>query len=76
MHIVSTALHNICNVVNCIQYDKHPKNFHNWNISVVNKERSKRNSNIEEEERHKSELDFGDIPEKLKGEYLYMYERI
>ena len=40
------------NVVNYIQYDKHPKNFHNLNISAVHKERSKRNSNIEEEEKH------------------------
>ena len=34
------------NVVNYIQYDRH-----NLNISAVNKEKYKRNSNIEEEER-------------------------
>ena len=50
------------NVVHCIQYDKHQKNFHNLNMSTVNKERSKRNSNIKEEERHILELDFRDIP--------------
>ena len=59
----------LSNVVNYIQYDRHPKNFHNLNINTVNKEKYKRNSNIEEEERHVLELDFGDTPEKLKGEY-------
>ena len=65
------------NVVNCIQHDdKHPRNFDNLNISAVNKEKSKKNSNIEGEERHMLELDFGDTPEKLKGEYLDVYEGI
>ena len=63
-------------VVKYIQYDKCPKNFHNLNISAVNKERSKRNSNIEEEERHMLDLHFGDIPQKVKGEYLDVYEAI
>ena len=66
----------LSNVVNYIQYDKCPKNFHNFNISTVNKEGSKRNSNIEKEERHMLELDFGDTLEKLKGEFLDMYEGI
>ena len=37
----------LSNVVNHIQYDRHPKNFQNLNISAVNKEKYKRNSNIE-----------------------------
>ena len=36
-------------VVNYIQYDRHPRNFHNQNISAVNKEKYKRKSNVEEE---------------------------
>ena len=56
-------------IVNYIQYDRHPKNFHNLNISTVNKEKYKRNSNIEEK-RHLLELDFGVTPEELKEEYL------
>ena len=63
----------LSNVVNYIQYDRHPKNFHNLNIIAVNKEKYKRKSNIEEEERHVLELDFGDTLEKLKGEYLDVY---
>ena len=66
----------LSNIVNYIQYDRHPKNVHNLNISTVNKEKYKRNSNIEEEERQMLELDVGDTPEKLKGEYLDVNERI
>ena len=60
----------LSNVVNYIQYDRHPKNFYNLNIRAVNKEKYKRKSNIEEVKRQMLELDFGDMPEKLKEEYL------
>ena len=63
----------LSNTVNYIQYDKHARNFHNLNIRAVNKEKYKRNSNTEDEERHMLELDFGDAPEKLKEEYLDVY---
>ena len=64
------------NVIKYMQYDKHPKNFHNLSISVVHKEKSKGKSFLEEGERHLLDLDFGDTPEKLKGEYLDMYKGI
>ena len=38
----------LSNIVNYIQYDRHPKNFYNLNIRAVNKEKHKRKSNIEE----------------------------
>ena len=41
----------------------------------MNKEKHKRKSNIEEE-RQMLELDFGDMPDKLKEEYLDIYYRI
>ena len=63
------------NVVKYIQYDKDFKNFHNLNISAVHKEKSEGKSNIEGE-RHMLGLDFGDIPEKLKEEYLDVYKGI
>ena len=66
----------LSNVVNYIQQDRQPKNFLNLNVNTVNKEKYKRNSNIEEEERHVLELDFGDTPEKLKGEYFDVYKGI
>ena len=65
----------LSNVVNCIQYDTHPKNFYNLNIEPVNKRKHKRKPNIEEE-RHMLELDFLDMPEKLKEEYLDIYDGI
>ena len=59
-----------------IQYNRHPKNFHNINIRAVSKEKYKRKSNIESEERQMLELDFGDRPENLKEEYPDVYKRI
>ena len=49
----------LSNVVNYIQYDRHPKHFYNLNIRVVNKEKYKRKSTTGEE-RQILELDFGD----------------
>ena len=66
----------LCNVVNYTQNNRDPKNFYNLNIRAVNKEKYKRKSSIEEEERQMLELDFGDRPEKLKEEYLDVYEGI
>ena len=65
----------LSNIVNYIQYDRHPKNFYNLNIRAVNKEKHKRKSNIGEE-RQMLELDFGDMPETLMEEYLDIYDGI
>ena len=65
----------LSNVVNYIQYDRHPKNFYNLNIRAVNRENHRRKSNIEEEIQM-LELDFRDMPEKLKEEYLDVYDGI
>ena len=65
----------LSNIVNYIWYDKHPKNFHNLNIRAVKKEKCKRKSNVENEERQMLELYFGDTPQKLK-DYLDVYEGI
>ena len=64
----------LSNVVNYVQYDKHPKNFNNLNVSAMDKEKYKRNLKLEEEQRQKLYLDFGDTPEKLKREYLDVYK--
>ena len=54
--------------------------YHRWNsgqyyATAVNKEKHKRKNDIEEE-RQMLELDFGDMPEKLKEEYLDIYDGI
>ena len=63
-------------MINYIQYDKHPKNYHSLNNSAVNKEKHRRNSYIKEEQGDMLELDFGDMPDKIKEEYLDVYEGI
>ena len=66
----------LSNMVNNMQYDKHPKSFHNSNIRAVNKEKYKSKTNIEKEERQILELDFKGMPEKVMEEYLDVYEEI
>ena len=66
----------LSNVVNCVQYEKYPKNFQSLNVSTLNKENYKRSMKPEEEQSQKLDLDFGDTSEKLKGEYLDVYEGI
>ena len=65
----------LSNLVNDIQYNRHPKNFHNLDIKAVNQKYHKRRPNTKEE-RQMLELDFGDMSEKLRGEYLDIYKGI
>ena len=57
----------LSNKPNYIQYDRHPKNFHNLDISTVNI--CKKHSEIREE-KDRIEVDFGPTPDILKEEYL------
>ena len=61
--------------VNYIQYDRYPNNFHNLSIKAVNKVNYKGRPNTEEE-RQMLDLYFGDTPEKLREEYLDIYDGI
>ena len=66
------------NTLNYIQYDRHPKNYKNYHslsISAVNKYRMSPCVK-EEEEKDRLELDFGQMPDILKEEYLGVYEGI
>ena len=56
-----------------IQYDKHPKNFHNWGISAVN---VCKNCSDAKNEKGMVEMDFGPTMDILKEEYLDIYEGI
>ena len=63
----------LSNMLNYIQYDRHPKNYHSLGISTVKKGRN----NLDmKDERDIIELDFGPTPNILKEEYLDMYEGI
>ena len=55
------------NMLNYIQYGRHPKNYYNLGVSTVNKYR---NSLDIKEDSDMMELDFGPTPHSLKEEYL------
>ena len=61
----------LSNILNYIQYDRHPKTYHSLSINAVseNKINTKEKGDI-------VELDFSVIPEILKEEYLDVYDRI
>ena len=64
----------LSNVLHYTQYDRHPKNYHNLSVNAINK--CRKTPNIKEEERDMLELDFGHTPDKLREEYLDVYEGI
>ena len=63
----------LSNTLNYIQYDRHPKNFHNLGISAVN---VYKNHSDAKEEKDMVEIDFGPTPDILKEEYLDIYKGI
>ena len=63
----------LSNTLNYIQYDRHPKNYHNIGSNTVNKYR---NTLDIKEYRDMIELDFGPTTHLLKEEYLDIYEGI
>ena len=63
----------LSNMLNYIQYDRHPRNYHSLGISAVNKNN---NHSDLKEERVMIEIDFGPTLKLLKKEYLHVYEGI
>ena len=63
----------LSNMLNCIQYDRHPKNFHNLDISAVNICKTHSETG---EEKDRIEVHFGPTPHILKEEYLDVYEGV
>ena len=63
----------LSNVLNYIQYDKHPKNYHDLSINAVNKYKNRSDTS---EERDIVELDFGVMPKILREQYLNVHEGI
>ena len=63
----------LSNMLNYIQYDRQPKNYHNLSISTVNK--CKNHSDMQET-RDIIELDFDPTQDVLKEEYLDVNEGI
>ena len=59
----------LCNVINYIQYDKHPKNFHSMAVSPINKMKDKIKGRKEGKERPISEIDLRDVSNSLREEH-------
>ena len=55
----------LSNTLNYIQYDRHPKNYHNMNIRAVNKYRK---ASCTKEDEEKDMLDFGQTLDILREE--------
>ena len=67
----------LSNIVNYVQYDRHPRTFYDVDIKTIDlKSHKKIYDKFKEEERQILDLDFGNTPEKLRGDYLDMYEGI
>ena len=64
-------------MVDYVQYDRYPKYFIDLEVKTIDQKNHKKICNrFKEEEKQILELDFGDILEKLRGDYLDMYEGI
>ena len=68
----------LSNIVSCVQYDRHPRNFYNLDIKTIDqKVHRKIYDTFMEEDRQILELDFGNTPEKKwRGDYSDMYQGI
>ena len=61
----------LSNVLNYVQHSRFNSMNHTLDVKVVNKHKSKHNT-----EREFKELDFGTMPQKLQEEYMDIYEGI
>ena len=66
----------LSNVINYVQYNKHPKNLHAMSVRPMNKMKNRIKSRKDEKERPISEIDFRDTSDRLKEDYLDRYERV
>ena len=67
----------LSNNVNYVQYDIDPRDFYNLEVKAIDqKYHRKIYDRLKEEDRQVMELDFGDTPDTLKGEYLDMYDGV
>ena len=65
----------LSNVINYVQDDRYPRNYYDLDIKVIEQKNHKKIQG-KEEERQILDLDFGNTPVKLKGDYLDMYRGI
>ena len=63
-------------LINYVQYDKNPRNFHTMSTKCINKMKDKIKSKNDERERSILEIDFVNTSDRLKEEYLDRYEGV
>ena len=64
-------------VVNYMQYDRNPKNNYDFDVKTIDQKNHKKiYERLKEQDRHILELDSGNTPDKLRREYLDMYEGV
>ena len=66
----------LSNVINYVQYNKNPKNFHAMSIKPVNKNKINVGRKQGEKDRFTSEVSLIDTSETVKEEYLDRYEGV
>ena len=67
----------LSNIVNYVQYDRDPKDFYDLDIKAIDKKNQRKiYDRLKEEYRQVLELDFGNIPDKIQGEYLDRFEGV
>ena len=64
----------LSNVINYVQYSKHPKNFHAMSIKPINKSKINIERRKGEKDRFTSQVSLLDTSDRLTEEYLYKYE--
>ena len=66
----------LSNVINYVQYNRHPKNFHTMSIRPMHKMKNKTKGKKEEKEKSISQINFRDTSDRLKEEYLDRYKGV
>ena len=67
----------LSNIVNYVQYDRHSRYFYDLDIKTLDQKRHRKiYDRFMEGDRQILELDFGNTPEKVRGDYLDMHEGI
>ena len=67
----------LSNIVNYVQYDINPKNFHELNNKALDQKNDKKMyEKLKDDKGQTLDIDFGDNPDKLRIKYLEMYEGV
>ena len=63
--------------VNYVQNNRNPRDVYNLDVKAIDKKNHRKiYDKLKEEDRQFMELHFGDTLDKLKGEYLDMYDEV